>query len=186
MSTSEAINPPWSQEKYIKAYTFATQAHQGQTVPGSILPYMLHVGLVSMEIMAALTVEQGHNGDLAIQCALLHDVIEDTKVNYATLEQVFGLAVAQGVLALSKNPALEKSLQMPDSLARIQQQTPEIGMVKLADRITNLQPPPAHWSREKAALYREQAIAIHQALHNSNSYLSMRLQHKIEEYQIYT
>ena len=56
-------------------------------------------------------------------------------------------------------------------------------MVKLADRITNLQPPPAHWSRQKAALYREQAIAIHAALKNCSAYLATRLQHKIETYQ---
>ena len=119
------INSPWSQEKYIKAYTFAAQAHHGQVVPGSELTYLLHVGLVSMEIMAALTVEQDLDGDLAIQCALLHDVIEDTEVGYVTLEQTFGCPVAEGVLALSKNPALEKSLQMRDSLKRIQQQTQE-------------------------------------------------------------
>ena len=186
MNMLAAINSPWPQEKYIKAYTFAAQAHHGQVVPGSELPYLFHVSLVSMEIMATLAVEQGHDGDLAIQCALLHDVIEDTEVDYTTIEQAFGFAVAQGVLALSKNPALEKSLQMRDSLDRIQQQTQEIGMVKLADRITNLQPPPAHWSREKAALYREQAIAIHAALKGCSAYLATRLQHKIETYQIYT
>ena len=35
--------------------------------------------MVCMEIMAALAVEVNVNGDLAIQCALLHDSIEDAK-----------------------------------------------------------------------------------------------------------
>jgi len=154
-------------------------------VPGSPLPYMIHVSLVSMEVMAALAMEPGHDGDLAVQCALLHDVIEDTEVDYASVKQVFGPAVAQGVLALSKTPGLEKSLQMTDSLARIRQQPAEIGMVKLADRITNLQPPPAYWSREKSTRYREQAITIHHALQEASPYLATRLRRKIDEYQIY-
>jgi (p)ppGpp synthase/HD superfamily hydrolase len=40
------------------------------------------------------------NADLAIQCALLHDVIEDTPTTCQEVEQQFGAAVAKGVLAL--------------------------------------------------------------------------------------
>lgn len=42
-----------------------------------------------------------------------------------------------------------KKLQMQDSLRRIKSQPREVWMVKMADRITNLQPPPGHWSEEK-------------------------------------
>ena len=69
------MKPGWSQEKYIKAYNFAAEAHKGQKVPGTDLPYIMHLSLVSMEIMAALSVENDLDGDLAIQCALLHDTI---------------------------------------------------------------------------------------------------------------
>jgi (p)ppGpp synthase/HD superfamily hydrolase len=33
-------------------------------------------------------------------------------------------------------------------------------MVKLADRITNLQPPPGYWDAEKIERYREEGRAI--------------------------
>jgi len=49
---------------------------------------------------------------------------------------------------------------MPDSLRRIQTQPPEVWVVKMADRITNLQPPPVSWSRDKIAAYRAQAGVI--------------------------
>ena len=97
----------WDRESYIKACRFAAQAHRGQLVPGSDLPYLMHLNLVSMEILAALSAESGHNGDLAIQCALLHDTIEDTDTSYEQIESIFGISVADGVAALSKNPALE-------------------------------------------------------------------------------
>ncbi|WP_310413472.1 HD domain-containing protein [Chamaesiphon sp. OTE_8_metabat_110] len=99
----------WDRELYIKACRFAAQAHLGQLIPGSNLPYLLHLNLVSMEIIAALGAETGHNGDLAVQCALLHDTIEDTDTSYDRIAAIFGVRVADGVLALSKNSDLEKS-----------------------------------------------------------------------------
>ena len=89
----------WSQDLYIKAFMFAAEAHKDQKVPGSDLPYIIHLALVSMEVMAALSVEDGLNGDLAVQCALLHDVMEDPKVPYEKLEAKFRSAVADGVWA---------------------------------------------------------------------------------------
>jgi hypothetical protein len=62
----------WSQDKYIEAFKFAARAHQGQKVPGTDLPYIMHLSLVGMEVIAALRNSKGYNENLAIQCALLH------------------------------------------------------------------------------------------------------------------
>jgi (p)ppGpp synthase/HD superfamily hydrolase len=174
----------WDRDLYIKACRFAAQAHQGQLVPGSDLPYLLHLNLVSMEILAALSAEPGHDGDLAVQCALLHDTIEDTDASYKQIAALFGVRVADGVAALSKNPALEKSQQLADSLHRIRAQPIEIWMVKLADRITNLQPPPVHWDRAKIRRYRDEAIEIHTHLQAASPFLAARLAEKIQNYQV--
>ena len=70
----------WNQEKYIKAWNFASIVHNGQTLPGTDLPYINHIGNVAMEAMAAIANDTRiNNPDLLVQCALLHDVIEDTK-----------------------------------------------------------------------------------------------------------
>jgi (p)ppGpp synthase/HD superfamily hydrolase len=116
----------WDRDLYIKACRFAAQAHQGQLYPGTELPYLMHLNLVSMEILAALSAESGREGDLAVQCALLHDTIEDTDTSYEQIESMFGIRVADGVAALSKNSALEKSQQLLDSLNRIEAQPIEI------------------------------------------------------------
>jgi (p)ppGpp synthase/HD superfamily hydrolase len=174
----------WSQEKYVAALKYAAAAHSGQKVSGSDLPYVVHVAMVAMEVIAAVQAEDGLDVDLAVQCALLHDVIEDAGKSYEDLEKTFGKKVADGVLALTKSSKIEsKSEKMADSLARVKEQPREIGMVKLADRIVNLQPPPAHWSAEKKSKYREEAIQIHEALKGSSSFLAERLLKKVSEYQ---
>ncbi|MEA5465922.1 HD domain-containing protein [Leptothoe sp. PORK10 BA2] len=176
----------WTPDTYTKAWNFAADAHQGQRVPGTQRPYINHLGNVAMEVMRAIasgpTVQQP---DLAVQCALLHDTIEDTTVTYEVVEATFGLEVAAGVAALSKNPNLPKAEQMADSLARIRQQPEEVWMVKLADRISNLQPPPKHWDREKIVRYGSEAQVILTALGEANGWLSQRLAEKIAVYRVY-
>lgn len=176
---------PWSQEVYIKALLFAANAHNGQKVPGTELPYLTHLTMVSMEVTAAMAVEDGLDGNLAIQCALLHDVLEDTAIEYDTLKDIFGVAVTNGVQALTKHDDLPKHEKMADSLARIKQQPKEVWMVKLADRITNLQPPPKNWTVEKMQSYQQEARQIYDVLHTASPFLATRLQQKIGNYDQY-
>lgn len=174
----------WNQEHYLKAWNYASSAHKGQFVPGTDIAYINHIGLVAMEAMTAAA----HNDviespDLLLQCALLHDVIEDTENTYDDIVKEFGSGVADGVLALSKNSNLSgKVAQMEDSLERIKKQPAEVWMVKLADRITNLQPPPKHWNEEKIHAYRDEAGLILKHLGQANEFLRARLQMKIANY----
>ncbi|WP_373541223.1 hypothetical protein [Chamaesiphon sp.] len=55
-------------------------------------------------------------------------------------------------------------------------------MVKLADRITNLQPPPIHWTSAKILQYRDEAIEIHTHLQLASPFLASRLAAKIQNY----
>lgn len=181
-----ANNQPWSQELYIAAYRFAAEAHRGQTMPGTDgLPYLLHVGMVAMEVLGALQHEACADPDLAVQCALLHDVLEDTPVTRAQLLAAFGPGVADGAAALSKNAALPKEQRMIDSLARIRTQPRPVWLVKLADRITNLQEPPARWGRDKRRRYRDEAEVILRELSPASAYLAERMRSKIAAYQHY-
>jgi guanosine-3',5'-bis(diphosphate) 3'-pyrophosphohydrolase len=175
--------PNWTQDDYIQAYRFAADRHNNQKYPGTDLPYIMHLSFVCMEVIAALRVSEVAEETIAVQCALLHDVIKDTPTTYDEVKQVFGQAVADGVMALTKSPTIEKSQKMVDSLQRLQPQPAAVQLVKLADRITNLQAPPHYWSREKIVAYREEAIVIHQALKAANEYLADRLQQQIVDYQ---
>jgi (p)ppGpp synthase/HD superfamily hydrolase len=138
--------------------------------------------MVAMEVITALAVEVTAKPELAVQCAALHDCLEDTEVTYDTLLSAFGAEVAAGVLALTKNPSLAKDEAMPDSLARIRRQPREVWMVKLADRITNLQPPPAFWDVTKRKRYQIEAGEILDALGAASPFLARRLSTKIAAY----
>lgn len=182
---------PWSQALFTKAWDFATLAHQGQyyasPISGVKLDYINHVGAVAMELMWVLAKQQNQaiNGDFLLQCALLHDVIEDTSYGYAEIQATFGSAVADGVLALSKQKNLPVEEQMLDSLQRIQQQPYEVWMVKLADRTNNLSEPPAHWTQAKVEAYWQESKLIYAQLHDANTLLAQRLQAQIDAYPTY-
>jgi len=138
-----------------------------------------------MEIMLADQKTNGFNLKLAIQAALLHDTREDTDTTEIELEEKFGIAILVCVKALTKNRELPEDKRMADSLNRIKKMPIEIWAVKLADRITNLQPPPDDWENERRIAYREEAKLILSELKEGNEYLARRLETKIEEYQIY-
>lgn len=176
------IHNNWSQDIYIKAHKFAAQAHLGQVITGTQIPYIAHLGFVAMEVIAAIGSDNQYDGDLAVQCALLHDTIEDTSVTFEQITSEFGDSIAQGVMALTKDETLPANLQITDSLRRIKRQPLEVWVVKLADRISNLQPPPNHWTEEKIATYRKDAILIHQELKAAHLGLAARLLTKINNY----
>ena len=178
----------WEREKYLKAWNFASIHHTGQKYGGiqqdSYIDYLTHIGMVCMEVIYALqNSDQQYNADLAIQCAILHDIIEDTPVEYSEVLAEFGKDVADGVLALSKDKNLEtKELQMQDSLNRIKKQPYEIWMVKMADRISNLYAAAFYWTNDKILSYKKEAEIILDHLSEANSLLSERLKQKIDTY----
>lgn len=178
--------PHWTQDSYARAWAYASRMHANQTYGGALegerIAYINHLASVAMEVTWALQHHPEADGELAVQCALLHDTLEDTAATHAELAGHFSAAVADGVQALSKNAALPKPDQLPDSLARIQAQPREVWMVKLADRIANLYQPPFYWNNDKILSYRDEARHILTALAPASPVLAARLQAKIDAY----
>lgn len=167
---------------YLRALRFAARAHGDQRMPGQErFPYVVHV--TSVAAVAASAIEPGIDGDLLIGCALLHDVVEDTKIGDVQIEEEFGPAIAAGVRALTKTKAALDP--MSDSLRRICEQPREVWMVKLADRIVNLTPPaPPHWSAEKRAAYAREGGVILDALGAAHDGLASLLRARIAAYPV--
>jgi (p)ppGpp synthase/HD superfamily hydrolase len=170
----------WNQDLFKRALDFAAVAHGEQKVPGKPYSYVVHLVKVATEVLCVA--DGSFDVDLALQCALLHDSVEDAGVKVETLRAEFGERVAAGVQALTKDEAVPKAGRMADSLRRIRLQPREVWMVKLADRITNLEPAPAHWSAEKKEQYRAEAREIHGALSGGHAGLAARLREKIAAY----
>ena len=170
----------WSQDLFKRTLDFAAKVHDAQQVPGSGAPYVVHLVKVTTEV---LRVADGtFDVDFALQCALLHDSVEDAGVAVETLQREFGARVANGVSALTKDDKVLKADRMTDSLQRIRAQPREVWLVKLADRITNLEPAPASWTAEKRVAYRAEAQVILEGLGEAHAGLAARLREKIASY----
>jgi len=176
-----------AQTLYQEAIKFATAKHleKKQKIPGTNLPYVVHLSNVAMEIIIASSNSDNFDLGFAVQVALLHDTIEDTSTNLSELENKFEAEIAKAVFALTKNSELPKEQQMPDSLRRIKKLQSEVWAVKLADRITNLQQPPSNWDNTKKIKYQKEAQRILNELKDGNDFLAKRLEAKIEEYGNY-
>ena len=170
------------QSLYQKAIKFAAERHQDQKLPGTQSSYVVHLTSVAMETMIAGEHTAYFDRSFAVQVALLHDLLEDTSTTFSELQAEFGLKIADAVLALSKNEALDSQAQIPDSLERIKLQSKEVWAVKLADRISNMQEPPAHWDQFKIIAYHKMARVILSTLKGGNTYLEKRLEEKIQAY----
>jgi len=169
-------------ERWRPAWIFAGQVHSSQTMLGGSANYLTHLGDVTMEIISTHLRSPLEDLDLAVQCAILHDTMEDQGITHAELSTRFGASVADGVLALSKSNELPYAERMKDSIARIRQQPAAVWCVKLADRISNLHSAPNAWTAEKIEFYRMEAITILDALHPANRVLASRLEMLIASY----
>jgi len=177
----------YSTKNYKDALAFALKAHGEQKTPEG-LPYAFHIVSVANEIINSLSIHRisYDEANVAIACALLHDVNEDTqeRVSSRNLELENVDRVVSGVEALTKDETLpSKQQQMQDSLKRLKKEPKCVQMVKLADRITNLAPAPLFWNKAKRSSYVEEAKLILKALKDSNPYLAQKLQNKIDNYQ---
>ena len=175
----------FSMDAYQKHLAIGLKAHIDQKTPHG-LPYAFHIVSVATEVINALPEENlsMEEADIAIACALLHDVIEDTEYDLSL--DALDERVLEGVKALSKDTTLpNKEAQMKDSIHRLKKLPSYVQMVKLADRITNLGKPPKHWSVEKMKRYENEARLICKELKSPSGVLNRKLQAKIETYRGY-
>ncbi|MFC6337568.1 HD domain-containing protein [Pseudomonas karstica] len=160
---------------------FASQAHIGQKMKGSDLPYITHVAMVANERIFADHKESVGFLEIALPTALLHDVLEDTSVTQAELAAVFGAQVASNVASLSKNMIVPFSEDR--YLQGIADHSREAAAVKLCDRITNLQSAPHIWTKTKRASYLVESAKILSSLGHVNNDLRERLSVAMTNYQ---
>jgi GTP pyrophosphokinase len=119
------------------AYHFSEQAHQGQ-FRGSGEPYISH------PLAVANILAKWHLDSQALTAALLHDVMEDTKVSKTDISKRFGRPVAELVDGVSKldkiefqtheDAQAENFRKMLLAMAR----DVRVMLIKLADRLHNM------------------------------------------------
>lgn len=117
-----------------KASQFALAAHGDQRYGRK--PYHAHL----LDVVQALKrfVEWEDLTQPLVDAAWLHDVVEDTDVPLARISDEFGARTAELVDAVTKDVAGPRAVVWPPVAAKIRA-TPQAILIKLADRIANLE-----------------------------------------------
>jgi GTP pyrophosphokinase len=130
--------PPSAEEKALieRAYNFAAEAHKDQK-RFSGEPYMVHLARVAKSLA-----EIGM-GPKTITAGLLHDTIEDTGVEPATIEREFGkeiLFLVEGVTKLGhlKYRGTERHRESLRKLLVATSKDTRVLIIKLMDRLHNM------------------------------------------------
>lgn len=178
----------WSIDSLQKTWYLVSKLHQGQKYGGDEegleIEYINHIGSVVFEIIKSFDYDENMNTDFSITCAMLHDTLEDTNFSFEKIKDLFGVQVANGVKALSKDITIkDKLVQMKHSLLKIKQEPKAIWSVKMADRICNLYAPPYYWTLERKIEYHKESVLIYDTLKEGNIYLANRLKEKIDNYR---
>lgn len=132
-----AYLPPEQVDRIYEAFNVAFDAHSEQTRQSGE-PYITHPVAVA-GILADMRLDHE-----TLMAALLHDVIEDTKLTQEDLAEMFGPAVAELVEGVSKLDKLKFSskeeLQTENYRKMIMAMTQDIRviLIKLADRTHNM------------------------------------------------
>jgi guanosine-3',5'-bis(diphosphate) 3'-pyrophosphohydrolase len=155
-SLAKALNKylPEDQVDIVRAaYAYADNAHEGQ-MRRTGHKYITHPVAVA-SILAGMHVDHQ-----TICAALLHDVLEDTEVGKATLDDLFGPQVTEivdGVSKLSKifRTRAEAQAENFQKMAMAMAKDIRVIMVKLADRLHNMRTIGVMSSEQRKRIARE-------------------------------
>lgn len=161
-----------------KVRRFAIEAHQDHFYPDG-RHYFTHLEAVAYLAEKAFEYDSSFDLERAVILAYLHDSIEDTSIDFIDIMKSFGVEIASDVSALTKDKSLPKKEQIIDSLGRILNSSREAMVVKLADRIANLQQTifliDNKWTKEYKRYYKIEAELIKKSLGHASKYLESTL-----------
>ena len=154
IETLEAYLSEEQVETIMRAYEFGAAAHDGQKRKSGEA-YISHPVAVAQELADM------HLDSQAITAAILHDVVEDTDASLAQIEENFGPEVAGLVDAVSKLDQIQfrsRAEAQAESFRKMMLAMIEdirVILVKLADRLHNMQTLDAMPADKKARIARE-------------------------------
>ena len=138
----------------MRAYEFGAEAHDGQTRKTGEA-YISHPVAVAQELA------EMHLDSQAIEAAILHDTVEDTTASITDIEEQFGEDVALLVDGVSKldqyqfNSRAEANAESFRKMMLAMIEDIRVILVKLADRLHNMQTLEAMPAKKKARIARE-------------------------------
>jgi (p)ppGpp synthase/HD superfamily hydrolase len=139
-----------------EAVEFAVRWHADQTRPAGE-PYVEHL----LEVLCVLVEAVGTTDLDVLRVAVLHDVVEDTECSLEEVRDRFGDRVA-GLVDWVTKPAPSPSQTREEAraayLARLRSAPDDALLVKLADRLSNVQRLDTHPRPEKRRSYYRETV----------------------------
>jgi (p)ppGpp synthase/HD superfamily hydrolase len=116
-----------------EALVLSAKAHAGQTRKGTDIPYITH------PVALAMTLIDLGCADEVVAAALLHDVVEDTSISLADIEQKFGPEITEIVRGVSE-PDREASWEerKQHTIDKLRHAPLPIKLVSCADKLHNI------------------------------------------------
>ncbi len=154
----------------LKAMEFAATKHRDQRrKDADATPYINH----PIELARLLTNEAKITDVDVIVAAILHDTVEDTETSYAELKRVFGKPIADIVAEVSDDKSLSSPVRKQQQIARAANSSDKAKLVKLADKICNLNDmekhPPMDWDLQRRREYYDWAKLVIDQLRGINT-----------------
>jgi len=112
------------------AWDYASKHHKGQMYGSK--PYMVHLKNVS-----DVALDLNYTDEKILIGCLLHDIVEDTKVNFEDLKSRFGQEVAEIVYCVTDELGRNRKERKSKTYKKIRN-NPNAIVVKLCDRISNI------------------------------------------------
>lgn len=149
----------------VRAALFAADWHRGQKHGDR--PYTAHL-LEAREVFHDFGIGSGNPGAALCVAVLLHDVLEDTDCTLQLVTTHFGGRVAELVWAVSGMPkGAPRKVRVADAYAKIRA-CPAAALVKIADRIANVESCVKQGRDDLFAMYRKEQPAFEELLSDTN------------------
>ena len=110
-----------------KSFYYSVSLHKGQKRKFSYEPYIIHPIRVAINLY-------GEKYEL-IAAALLHDIVEDTEIKLSEIDDEFGYDIMMFVKGMTKT----NKISIVDALNSVLSNFPEVILLKLSDRIDNME-----------------------------------------------
>lgn len=156
----------------VNAINFAADKHRGQSRKDAAnTPYINHpIALANL-----LANYAGISDINVIAAAILHDTVEDTDTTVEDIEEHFGKDIRDIVIEVTDDKSLPSPERKRLQIEHAATISHEAKLVKLADKISNLQDilasPPVKWSLERKREYFDWAKAVIDQLRGTNEKL---------------
>ncbi len=138
-----------------RTWEYASSCHGDQMRPNDE-PYAVHL----LEVVEILT-ESGVRDCDVLQAGMLHDVVEDTPHPLSEIRELFGLGVSELVDWMTKpeaRPGQDPAEVRSAYLRQFAQAPPQAAVVKLADRLSNVQRLHTHPRPAKQRSYYKETV----------------------------